>query len=125
MNSMNIAQARLSNQFLGRKKCRTVDEVVTWLGAVQAQDYAAAKWGLGIRLKNATDSKMEKAFNSGTILRTHVMRPTWHFVMPEDIRWMQELTAQRVRIILSSYDRKLGIDRTLIKKTNALFTKVL
>ncbi len=122
---MNIAPARLSHQFLVGRKCRTADEVVAWLCAVQSQDFAAAKYMLALRMKNPTDAKLDEVFNNGTILRTHVMRPTWHFVMPEDIRWMQELTAPRVRMLLAHYDRKLGIDRTLIQKTNALFTKVL
>ncbi|MBI2429799.1 MAG: AlkZ family DNA glycosylase [Ignavibacteriales bacterium] len=122
---MNITRARLSNHFLGIKKCRSATDVVAWLGAVQAQDFSMAKWGIALRMKGATDVKLDEAFNTGAILRAHVMRPTWHFVMPEDIRWMQELTAPRVRIILSHYDRKLDIDRKLIQKTNALFTKVL
>ena len=65
------------------------------LGAVQSQDYAGAKWGLGQRLKDATDAAIDRDFNDGKILRTHLMRPTWHFVAPEDIRWMLMLTAPR------------------------------
>ena len=62
----------------------------------------AAKWSLGLRIRNSTDKEIEKAFNDGKILRIHVMRPTWHFVMPEDIRWMTELTAPRVKSVLSN-----------------------
>ena len=62
--------------------------MVAWLGAMQAQDFAAAKWALGLRLQRSTDAEVEKAFNDGAILRTHVMRPTWHFVAPADIRWL-------------------------------------
>ena len=72
------------------------DAVVGWLGAVQAQDYAAAKWALGLRLPAATDAALDAAFAAGTILRTHVLRPTWHFVAPADIRWLLALTAPRV-----------------------------
>jgi hypothetical protein len=46
------------------------------LGAVQAQDFAAARWALGLRMHKATATDIERAFNDGTILRTHVMRPT-------------------------------------------------
>src|SRR5437879_11639984 len=54
--------------------------LVEWLGAVQAQDFAAAKWALGLRLQGVKDDDIEQAFTDGAILRTHVMRPTWHFV---------------------------------------------
>ncbi|MGH2569267.1 MAG: winged helix DNA-binding domain-containing protein [Bacteroidota bacterium] len=95
------------------------------LGAVQAQDYAAAKWALGLRMKKATDADIEQAFNDGKILRTHVMRPTWHFVLPEDIRWMQELTAPRVKTLLAHYDWKLEIDRKLLLRAQSIIAKTL
>jgi hypothetical protein len=68
---------------------------VRYLGAVQAQDYPGAKWGLARRRRRAAEAAIEKAFTAGTILRTHVLRPTWHFVTPADIRWMLALTAPR------------------------------
>lgn len=74
---------------------RAVD-VVEWLGAVQAQDYAGAKWAVAQRTTGLTDADIDQAFNRGEILRTHVLRPTWHFVLPRDIRWMLELTAPRL-----------------------------
>ena len=52
--------------------------------------------------------RVERACADGRILRTHVLRPTWHFVLPADIRWMLALTAPRVRAAMASYDRKLG-----------------
>src|SRR6188768_1721912 len=68
--------------------------VVTALGAVQSQEFDAAKWALGLRMgPGATDAAIERAFADGRILRTHVLRPTWHFVPRDDIRWMLELTA--------------------------------
>lgn len=125
MKSLDVALARLSNQSLGKKRFKKPDEVVAWLGAVQAQDFAAAKCALGLRMQKATDADVEQAFNDGGFLRTHVMRPTWHFVMPEDIRWMLELTAPRVKAVLAHYDRMLEIDRKLIQKSNAVFAKAL
>jgi DNA glycosylase AlkZ-like len=125
MTSLDIAQARLSNQFLGKKKCKKPDEVVAWLGAVQAQDFGAAKWALGLRMHDAIDAAIEKAFNDGSILRTHVMRPTWHFVTPKDIRWMLALTAPRVRAVLAHYDRKLEISGELLSRCYSAFEKAL
>src|SRR5260370_24028776 len=71
-------------------------EAVGWFGAVQSQDYPAAKWALGQRLGDATDADLDAAFDKGQILRTHVMRPTWHFVRPADTVWIHELTSARV-----------------------------
>ena len=94
--STEIVPARLSQQMLGKEKCQTPAEVVAWLGAVQAQDFAAAKWALGLRMHKATDAMIARAFNDGAILRTHVMRPTWHFVTPHDLGALLALTAPRV-----------------------------
>ena len=62
---------------------------------MQAQDYPAAKWAIGSRAPGCQDGDVEQAFNDGLILRTHVLRPTWHFVTPEDIRWLLTLSAPR------------------------------
>lgn len=122
---MDIPRLRLRNQHLSHPTFKNASEVVRWLGAVQAQDYAAAKWSLGLRLESATDEEVEKAFNHGEILRTHIMRPTWHFVMPEDIRWMLKLTSPRVKALLGHYDRTLEITEKILSKCHAVFTKAL
>ena len=72
------------------------------MGAVQAQEYHAAKWALALRMRSATDQTIEEAFNNGEILRTHLLRPTWHFVAPEDIRWLLKLTGPRVNLKCSA-----------------------
>lgn len=122
---MDVAHARLSNQLLDQKKCKEPGEVVAWLGAVQAQDFAAAKWALGVRLHKATDADIEKAFNDGEILRTHVMRPTWHFVAPQDIRSLLALTADRVHAANAHIYRKLELDDDLFSRCHAVFTTAL
>lgn len=109
MQSADILAIRFRNQQLIRPTIKTPTELIRWLGAVQSQEYPGAKWSLGARLPDATDTSLDEAFNNGDILRTHVMRPTWHFVLPEDILWMTELTAPRVRTFLKPYDRKLEI----------------
>ena len=125
MRVATIPVRRLYQQKLLGPKCKTPEAAVEWLGAVQSQDYPAAKWALGLRVKNATDALVETAFNEGRFLRTHVMRPTWHFIMPENVTWMQEVTSSRVRAILASYDRKLEITPELRKKTNKILEEVL
>jgi hypothetical protein len=92
---------------------------------VQAQDFAAAKWALGLRLRKVTDADIEKAFNDGAILRTHVMRPTWHFVAPQDIRSLLALTAPRVHAANAHLYRKLELDAGLLRRCHSVFTKAL
>jgi len=116
MNPADIPNLRLQNTSLINSQFKNAADAVLHLGAVQAQDFAAAKWALGLRIKNSTDEDIEKAFNEGRILRTHVMRPTWHFVVPEDIRWMLELTAPRVKALLANSNRKLGLNEKLFEK---------
>jgi hypothetical protein len=125
MNASEILSLRLHNTGLRHSPFISAADAVTHLGAVQAQDFAAAKWALGLRIKNATDEEIENAFNAGTILRTHVMRPTWHFVRPEDIRWMLEVTAPRVKSLLAPYNRRLGLDDALFARSNAAILRAL
>jgi len=125
MNISEIPRLRLYNSGLTHSPFSSAVDAVTHSAAVQAQDFAAAKWALGLRIKNSTDKDIEKAFNDGKILRVHVMRPTWHFIMPEDIRWMLELTAPRIKSILATYNRKLGLDEALFARSNALIARAL
>jgi hypothetical protein len=108
----NVLQQRLWNQQLAGNPLPSAAAVVAHFGAVQAQDYANAKWALGLRMQEATDAIMDDAFNRGEILRLHVMRPTWHFVTPADIRWLVELTAPRVNVA-NAY-RRLCVSRSAI-----------
>ena len=125
MPNLNIVHQRLHNQHISQQAFEKAEDVVSWLCAVQAQDYAASKWALGLRMQNTTDEIIEEAFNDGTILRTHVMRPTWHFVSPVDIRWMLQLTAPRVIAASSYYYRTLGLDDSVFKQSNTVLAKAL
>jgi len=122
---LEITVQRLHNQRLSETNFKTPNEVVQWLGAVQAQDYAAAKWALTQRMTDTTDAALDRAFANGSILRTHLLRPTWHFVTPRDIRWLLILTAPRVLKTLTSMDRQLEIDGALIKQSNAIIVRAL
>src|SRR5688500_19889215 len=100
-----IAAQRLDAQGISRLRFRTPAEVVAWHGAVQAQEVAPARWALGLRLHGrASDADVAAALDAGTILRTHVMRPTWHFVAAPDIRWLQQVTSPRLQRIAAGYD---------------------
>ncbi len=125
MTNLNIAHRRLHNQFLSQQMFEKPGDIVQWLGAVQAQDYGAAKWALGLRLHGISDSTIDQAFANGEILRTHIMRPTWHFVTPADIRWMLMLTAPRVLAASAYYFRISELDDTLFAKSNAVLVEAL
>lgn len=99
--------------------------MVDWLGAVQAQDYAGSKWALGLRMRGATDKDINKAFNEGSILRTHVLRPTWHFVTPKDIRWLLALTAPRVHAASAYMYRRVELDEATFRHSDAVLANTL
>jgi len=100
-----IAQLRLQNQQIAQRKYNTPEAVVAWHGAKQAQDYTHSKWAIGLRLPDATDQTIEQAIDAGSILRTHLMRPTWHFVAASDIRWLMRLTAPQIRMLSHALER--------------------
>jgi hypothetical protein len=125
VRDLDVAQQRLRNQKLIGPQPARPEDVVKWMGAVQSQDYPGAKWALGQRTRGATDAAIDEAFAEGRILRTHVMRPTWHFVVPADIRWMLALTAPRVNATMAYYYRQLEVDDALFARSNAVFKKVL
>ena len=79
-----LVRRRLHNAGLTAARFEAPERVVRWFGAVQSQDYGPAKWSLGQRVEGATDAAVDAAFDSGAILRTHALRPTWHFVDPAD-----------------------------------------
>jgi hypothetical protein len=120
-----IANRRLVNQQLHQAQFTTPVEVVAWSGAVQSQEYAGAKWSLAQRLPGITEAELDGAFDSGAILRTHVMRPTWHFVAPADIRWLLALTGPRIHAISDGMYRSRGLDAAVFKRTQAILTKAL
>ncbi len=116
----DIAFQRLNNQQLSRPQFSTPDQVVACLGAIQAQDYYGAKWAVGQRLLAVTDHDIELAFDEGVILRTHVLRPTWHFVTPQDIGWMLKLTAAQVHAANLHYYHLAGLDESIFKRSHAI-----
>ena len=81
---MRIPEIRLQNQQLSTPLFGHPKELISWMGAMQAQDYT----------------------------RTHVMRPTWHLVAAEDIRWMLKLSAQRIKSANDSYAKGHGLEIT-------------
>jgi len=125
MTHADMLHSRPHNQQIWGVRTSDPVRLVGHLGAVQSQDYSGAKWALGLRLNGVSDSTIDEAFNNGDILRTHVMRPTWHFVTPEDIGWLLALTAPRVKVAMAHLNRSLSLDEAIFKKSNKAIAKAL
>jgi hypothetical protein len=125
MTGLKVRRMRMRNGRLVGARFAKPEDVVQWFGAVQAQDYAAAKWAVAQRVQGCTDADVELACQGGKILRTHVMRPTWHFVTPADIRWMLALTAPRVNAASAYYYRKLELNEGTFQRSDAALTRAL
>ncbi|MDR0844156.1 MAG: winged helix DNA-binding domain-containing protein, partial [Tannerella sp.] len=125
MEVSDIIYIRLANHQLIGTELKKPHEIVSWLGAVQAQNFNMAKWAIGVRLPGITDGDVEQAINQGEIIRTHIMRPTWHLVAKDDIRWMLELTAPRIISALRSSDKILEITPDVLKKAYSIIEKKL
>jgi hypothetical protein len=122
---LGLARQRLQQQRLTGTSYARPEDVVEGLLAIQSQDYLAAKWAVAQRTRDSDDAAVTKAFQEGRILRTHVLRPTWHFVAPADIRWLLELTAPRVHALNAYYYRKHGLDAALVQRSNTRIVKAL
>jgi len=125
MTNIEIARQRLFNQYVAGQSLKKPADVVQYMGAIQAQDYAGAKWAVGIRFQKSKDAAIDKAMANGSIIRTHVLRPTWHFVTPADARWMIELTAPRINILAAGRHRQLKLDSKTLKLSNDILAGAL
>jgi hypothetical protein len=119
MDNADILRCRLHNQRLSTPTTETPADVVRWHGAMQSQEFGPAKWGIGQRIVGTTEPDIARAFDAGEILRTHALRPTWHFVAAEDIRWILELTAPRVHQLNATMYRRLELDDAVLMKAHA------
>jgi hypothetical protein len=122
---MNIAVQRLYSQRLAGQKFDSPADVVNWLGAVQAQDYLASLWAVGLRLSNATETAVEQAIEDRHIVRTWPMCGTIHFVPAQDAKWMVQLLMPRVVSRIQSVYRKAGLDDAVFARARVLVEKAL
>jgi hypothetical protein len=125
MNNIELAKRRLTSQQIGGTRFNNPKNVLEWMGALQAQDFAMAKWAVGTRLPLSTECDINRALDQGDILRTHLLRPTWHLVSNADIYWMLELTAPQIRGSFNSRHIQLGLTNTILKKSNSVIEKTL
>lgn len=120
-----VVTRRLRGTLLVGSRHTAGADVVRALGAVQAQDYPGAKWALGMRARGTSNASIQAEVDAGHILRTHVLRPTWHFVTASDIRWMLALTGERVNRTMGYYSTMFGLDEKVFARSRAIMEKVL
>jgi hypothetical protein len=125
MQTREIARRRMYGHRLWGEPMATPEGVVGAFAAMQAQEFVPAKWMVAQRTSGTSESAIDEAFAAGSILRTHVVRPTWHFVRREDVRWLLEITAPRVNQLNAYYYRKFGLDDAVFDTCAKLFRKTL
>ncbi len=120
----DLVVRRMHRQHLWGPPLASVDEVIRAFGAMQAQEFVPAKWSIVAR-STATAAEVDTAFADGRLLRTHVLRPTWHFVHADDIRWMLVASAPRVHVVNAHYYRRGGVDDDVAARSRVVFDRVL
>jgi hypothetical protein len=125
VDGWEVVDRRMHNVRLSGPPLATPTDVVRWFGAVQSQDYGPARWSLGQRAPGYDDAAVRRMFDAGALLRTHVLRPTWHFALPEDIRWLLALTGPRVHALNAYYYRQLGLDAAELDRAERLLADTL
>jgi hypothetical protein len=121
----SLALQRLANQRIVGPKFEHPAQVVRWMGAIQAQDYAQAVWAIGLRTTSAVLSAVEQAIADKQIVRTWPQRGTIHFVPAEDVRWMLQLSAARTIAGDRRRQAQLGLDQDIMERSRQLFYDAL
>ena len=106
-------------------RAASVLETVTWMGALQAQDYQSGLWAVGARMAGATRADIELALARREIVRTWPMRGTWHFIPAVDVGWMQDLLAARLLPALRKYSADYGFDEAALSRCGKVVVKAL
>jgi hypothetical protein len=122
---IEIARQRLISQRIANSEFTAPAALVAWMGALQAQDFPMSLWAIGIRLPGVTASGIEAAMNRGEILRTHLLRPTWHIVAAEDIGWMLALTAPHINRTLTARHKQLGLTDEVFRQSQTVLEHAL
>lgn len=125
MTAAQVMRRRMRCSHLIGAPFATPDEAVRWHVAIQAQDYGPAKWSIAQRSSGLVDRDLDEAVASGRILRTHVLRPTWHFVARADIRWLLALTGPRVQQHNRGRYRELDLDERTLAAGRETITSAL
>jgi len=122
---MNIPYLRLNNQHISEARFSKPEDIVKWMGAIQAQDYLGSLWAIGLRLKNKSESDIEASIKNKKIVRSWPMRGTLHFVAAEDLRWMLQLLTPRIIKRSAGLYRQAGLDNKVFTKCRKLISAAL
>ncbi len=125
VDGREIARRRLHSQRLAGPALADPVAVVRYFGAMQAQEYAVARWAVGQRCTGADDATLRRAVDEGSIVRLHALRPTWHFVAAADVAWIQALTAPRVHTVNAFYYKQHGLDSVVVERVMPLVVELL
>lgn len=126
MDASTIARWRMHNLLLWHSDRRTPGEVIDTLAASQGQDFLPGLWSIAQRTSPLTTyDEATTAFDRGDLVRTHVLRPTWHLTAPADLRWLLTATAPRVHKLNAYYYRQLGVDEDAANKVRAVLERIL
>lgn len=125
MTPIEIVRLRLLNQQLSLSSFQTPAEIVSWLGALQAQDFMGGKWAIGMRLPKCSEDDIHTAIKTKKIIRSWPMRGTLHFVSPSDIRWMLRLLAVRMIPRMAPRLKQLELDDQTLSKGSKLLVSML
>ena len=110
MDAREVVLRRLAASGLTGPLRPSPEQVVDDLLAVQSQDVQPSAWSVAQRTAGGTEAAVTRARDDGRLLRTHVLRTTWHDVRPQDLRWLLALTAPRVRQSTTRAREQLGLD---------------
>lgn len=126
MQDLDIARWRLRSQHLVSPHAVSAGEAVGSLLAVQAENPGQAAWAVASRTQNPNRVDLATLLDDGAVLRTHVLRPTWHFVRAEDLGWLLDLTGPRIRRVTGQQLRNAhGLDERSIDQAVAAVTQAL
>lgn len=125
MDIATIPALRLQSQHIKQADFARAEEVVAWMGAMQAQDYAGALWSIALRTQSLTKAAVEQAIVDREIVRTWPMRGTLHFIAAKDARWMVQLLAPRATAAAASRRRSLELTDTILEKSKQLLETAL
>lgn len=125
MNYNDIANQRLANQQIIPGTIADPKQLAEWMGALQAQDLRMVKWAFGLRTQGTNLKTVDKAIDEGEIIRTHLLRPTWHFVSPEYIIPLLELSAPRLKSSLKHRQDFLGLTPEILDESIIIISDIL
>lgn len=125
MDRAAVLATRMATQRLSGPPAATPAQVVSELLCVQAQDAPLAQAMIALRCEEATDATVRTAVASGALVRTHILRPTWHYVAAADLRWLLQLTAAKVISGMTARHRQLELDEPRVGTGLAVFTDAL